>query len=74
MTTPFLTDETVSKIVGKSVDYVQAQCRAGKWPHVRLGRSYRFTEAQVQEIADAFTITPTAPKGAAWGRRTRRAG
>lgn len=39
-----------------STETVHRMCRIGKWPHVKVGRLYRFTEANYQAI-----IAPAAP-------------
>ena len=45
-----LTPEQVADRLGKSADYWARQARRKGAPHVRLGRSIRFTEADVAEI------------------------
>jgi hypothetical protein len=77
MTAPehFLTDHDLAKIVGKSAAYVRSQCTTRKWPHLRVGRAYRFTPGHVQHIATLLEVAPAEVSAAAqsWGRRKRGA-
>lgn len=51
-----------------SPDTVRKRIHSGEWPHSRVGRVYRFTREQVQEIEDmlakvaAQLIAPKRPK------------
>ncbi|MBP3044849.1 helix-turn-helix domain-containing protein [Arthrobacter jiangjiafuii] len=40
-----------------STETVHRMCRTNKWPHVKVGRLYRFTQEQYETI-----VTPPAPK------------
>ena len=75
MTEGFLTDRDLGEIVGKSAEYVRSQCATRKWPHLRVGKSYRFTTAHVEHIATLLEVAPTEASAAAqsWGRRKRGA-
>jgi excisionase family DNA binding protein len=44
-----LTAEEVAGRLGVSVDWVWAQARAGRIPHVRLGRYRRFRESSIDD-------------------------
>ena len=50
--TTFLTDADVAARFGISKQQVQDNCRDGRWPHIKIGRRYRFTEAIIDEIAN----------------------
>jgi hypothetical protein len=56
-----LTDADVAETFGRSPEWVQDQCRAKRWPHVKVGKSYRFTPEQVAEIVRLSTVEPAAP-------------
>jgi len=75
VTDGFLTDRDLAKVVGKSAEYVRSQCATRKWPHLKVGRSYRFTAGHVEHIASLLEIVPTEASAAAqsWGRRKRGA-
>ena len=48
----------VAKQVGVSPRTVQRWARERRIPHIRIGRLVRFTDAQIKEIADTYTIHP----------------
>jgi excisionase family DNA binding protein len=43
-----LTADQVAELLGMKTDWVWAQARAGRIPHVRLGRCRRFRESAVE--------------------------
>lgn len=47
--TPLLTVDDVAQRLGVTKDWVWAQARAGRIPHVRLGRYRRFREEAIDE-------------------------
>ena len=48
-----LTAEQVAAMLGVSKDWIYAEVRAGRIPHVRLGRNVRFRATSIEEwIAD----------------------
>lgn len=78
MTTPLLTDADLATRYAKSRYFVQEQCRAKRWPHLRVGQSLRFTEAHVAAIDALLEVEsaeadplPAAGKGNRWGRKGR---
>ena len=40
-----------------STETVHRMCRTNKWPHVKVGKLYRFTQEQYETI-----VTPPEPK------------
>jgi excisionase family DNA binding protein len=62
-----LTAEEVAERLGVRTDWVWAQARAGRIPHVRLGRYRRFRESTLEawlrelEADSAVPITPERP-------------
>ena len=44
----------LAELVGKSQWWVISRCRSGELPHQKVGRDYRFTPAQVDEIRRMF--------------------
>lgn len=71
--TDYLTDRDVAKKFGISWQQVQQRCKAGQWPHLRVGRLYRFTTKHVEQIERLHEITPAQPEAQAqtWGRKKR---
>ena len=69
-----LTPKQLADMLGKGEPFVAAKARSKAWPHVKLGRSVRFTPDQVAQIVAACTIEPSEKAKAAgsWGRRGRR--
>ena len=74
MTTTLLTDADIADRLGLSVDHVRRRSRAGDFPHVRIGRAYRYTEADFEAIVTAHRRQPVVEEVKAenvWGVRTR---
>ena len=49
-----LTAEEIAERLGMKTEWVWAQARAGRIPHVRLGRYRRFRESAVEAWLDAL--------------------
>ena len=62
---PLITITQMATRLTVSPEMVRAMCRTQKWPHVKVGRLYRFTEEQYQQI---ITPSPASPPPA----RTQR--
>lgn len=69
--------EQAGKIVGRSAYWMKAQARAGKIPHTRVGRSYAWTPAHLNEFLRAgekkprpalVPSTPAAKRSAGGGQ------
>lgn len=74
MSTPLLTDADIAERIGCSVDAVRRRSRAGEFPHVRIGRLYRYTEADFEAIVSAHRQEPKVAEvtnADVWGVRTR---
>jgi len=67
--TPLLTVEDVADVLRKSPKWVTAAARDGVLPSRKVGRSYRFTEADVDAYIAGIAPTAAAPVA----RRRRRA-
>lgn len=65
MTDRLLTDDELADRIGKSTWFVQAQCKAKKWPHQRIGKSYRFTAEQVAAIDALLEVKAASAANAA---------
>lgn len=52
---PLHSVDEVAEAFGVSPATVRDLCGRHRWPHVRLGRSIRFTDAQVREIVQLHT-------------------
>jgi len=50
--------EQVSEMLGRSRDWVWAQCRECKIPHHRIGRSYRFTADDLKQLMANTAVVP----------------
>ena len=90
MTEPLLTDKGMAEHLGKTIWFVQKHCRPespserkpGKparvlWPHLRVGKSIRFTPEHVAAIDALLEVGKPAPVVATaaekFGRRGRSA-
>lgn len=78
MTERHITDDELAERVGKSKWFVQEQCKAERWPHLRVGKSYRFTTAHVDYIDALLEVgvkdaAPVAEPENPWGRKGRTA-
>lgn len=56
-----LTPAEVAERLGKSADYWLRKASRKEVPHVRLGRSVRFTEEDVAEIVARAHVRPADP-------------
>lgn len=81
MTDDLLTDRDVASRYGKSLYFVQEQCRLKAWPHLKVGKSIRFRQAHVDFIdallevpaaTDPAPATPAPSKENPWGRKGRK--
>jgi len=70
--TPLLTVADVARNLHKSQDWVTRQARAGVLPGRKVGRTWQFTEADVETYIDAAARGGVAPLPAPSNRRTRR--
>jgi excisionase family DNA binding protein len=59
-----LTADEVADILGMGRDWVYAEVRAGRLPHVKLGRYVRFREASITAwLAELERAAPEADTG-----------
>ncbi len=65
--------DDVAAVLGKSRYWLASQVRAGKLPHLRTGRTVRFTEAHVQQILAAVEQRPIQSQPTARGLTPRSA-
>lgn len=56
-----LTCEDIAKIIGRTPRTIQRWARDRTVPHIRIGRTIRFTQDQVDEILAAYSVEPTTP-------------
>lgn len=72
--TSYITDSEVADQFGKSKEFVQRMCNTGQWPHMRIGKSYRFKADHVSAIEALCEVKPTPQTNAeTWGRKRRSA-
>lgn len=67
---PLLTAQQVAEVLGVTTDYIYAETRAGRIPHVKLGRYRRYREEAVEAwIADleASSVVPKIKRRGAAG-------
>jgi excisionase family DNA binding protein len=61
-----LTADELAERLGMKAEWVWAQARAGRIPHLRLGRYRRFRESAVEEwlceIETGGTVHPSSPQ------------
>jgi excisionase family DNA binding protein len=69
--TRLLTAEEVAERLGVTKDWVWAQARAGRIPHVQLGRYRRFREEALETWLRDQEARPAAPHGTLRGRAVR---
>lgn len=67
MSTPLLTPADLAEVLKLPEAKVMELRRKHDWPHVRLGRRFRFTEAQVEQIVAAQTPKTAGAKKSASG-------
>lgn len=71
----YLTDADLAEQFGRSREFVQRMCRTKQWPHMKVGKSYRFKAHHVAAIEALCDVQATAPvdPGLTWdlapGRR-----
>lgn len=72
MATPTHDATEVGERYGHSRAYVLEQARRGNWPHLKVGRSVKFTDAHLAAIDAMHEVKAKQSVAAAsWGRRTR---
>lgn len=55
--------DQVAAELGASAEWVRRQCRASRFPHHRIARRLRFTDADLAAILAVMAV-PVAPPGA----------
>lgn len=63
MTTTFHTEADVAELLGESEEKVAEWRRRYSWPHVKIGRQVRFTDADVRAIADQHHVAGERRRG-----------
>ncbi|WP_433445692.1 helix-turn-helix domain-containing protein [Nonomuraea sp. CA-141351] len=66
-----LTPEQAAALLNLNPLFLKRQARAGRFPHWRTGKLYRFTREHIAEIARLGSRTATTAAGRAPGRRSR---
>lgn len=46
-----------------SEEHVRRRAKSGAWPHLRDGKRYLFTTAQISEIRESMVPKPVEPSG-----------
>jgi len=59
-----LSPADVAELVDKAPDWVKRRVNAGKYEHLRVGRSMRFTPEQADAFIRSFTALPTGDESA----------
>ena len=68
---PDLSDTELAARWGRSRAWVQRQARAGRIGYYRVGKSYRFREADVTEYIARHHQQPVITPAQTWGQKTR---
>ena len=55
-----LTVADLATLFGVTPDKIHEWRRKYEWPHVRIGREFRWTQAQVEQIVALHTTAPAA--------------
>ncbi len=55
---PLLALDDVVAYLGLSKRYLYEQARSGKLPAIRIARTYRFRQEDVDAFIDGFRVTP----------------
>ncbi len=66
-----ITDRELAARLRISWQQVQERCKSGQWPHLRIGRAYRFKAEHVAEISDLCLVRVKADPAPTWGRKRR---
>lgn len=66
-----LTPEQAGRLLNLKPLYLKRQARAGRFPHWREGKLYRFTRENVADIARLGTRQATTAPGRTSGHRSR---
>lgn len=53
--------DQVARELGASQEWVRRQCRAGRFPHHRIARRLRFTDADLAAILDEMAVPAQQP-------------
>lgn len=61
------TSEDVARLMQLSIETVWKKCRNLEWPHMRVGRHYRFSDDDLVEIREM--IRPAIVRPARRGKR-----
>lgn len=64
MPTRYYTVPEIADITRFGTETVWRKCRENQWPHLKMGRNYRFTEADRQEIENLMKPKPAQKKAA----------
>lgn len=59
----FYTAQQVADKTGMGVDWLWRQARDKKIPHHKLGGRYRWTESDLEALAEQSAVTPSEPVG-----------
>ncbi|MEJ7790233.1 MAG: helix-turn-helix domain-containing protein [Thermoleophilaceae bacterium] len=65
MSTPLLTAEEVAAMIGMTSDWVYGETRAGRIPHVKLGRYRRYRRETIEQWLielESATMAPTSKR------------
>lgn len=71
-----LLPDDIAAHLGVHREFVVNHCRSGEWPHIRIGKLYRFTPLQLEAIESLCTVAPKVPApeetaAQSWGLVTR---
>ncbi len=71
MKTNTLTPEDLADCFHVDREQIVRRCRSGEFPHLRIGRAYRFSEADIEAIFQIVRREPKVVPANPWGSRRR---
>lgn len=70
--TPLSTPDDLAQVLRISARQVTRRAATGEFPHLRLGRAFRFTDDHVAQIIATHEVAAAREPESPWGRITRR--
>lgn len=66
-----MTPEDLAGVLRTSRRDVVRRASTGEYPHIRIGKRYRFTSDHVEQIKSSHEVAPAVEPANPWGVRTR---
>ena len=62
MTTELITEADLARILRLNLERTADLRRREEWPHIKIGRAYRYTPEQVEHIIRSHIVRPGPPE------------